>query len=193
MTRTATLLFSPLVGVIAVLACRAQDSTARARALLEDTSKSTAVVREELLKIGDAAVEPVLRALETETNAAQPRQAFLVGVLASVHSPTANRALGRALGDNRPFVRASAAIALGKSHERCAVPQFVKLLDDSAEYAKAVATDPYTERRLTVSSAAGTALEQIIGTVNRPNGDLRAASEKWWEQKRSGTDCTGWN
>jgi hypothetical protein len=180
--------------IVAVSGCWAQDAGTRARAILSDSSKSAAAAREALLSLGDAAVDPILAALVTEKDAAQPRQAFLVGILASIQSAESNRALGRVLEDTRPLVRANAAIALGKNHQACAVPGLVRLLDDRAEYGKEVSTDPYQEKVLTVGTAASKALDTIIGARTLASGEkLRATAGKWWGKNRSSLDCKGWN
>ena len=181
------------ISTVFVPGCWAQDAGTRARAILSDSSKSAAEAREGLLSLGDAAVDPVIHALLTERDAAQPRQAFLVGILASLHSAKSNRALGRVLDDTRSLVRANAAIALGKKHEACAVPELIRLLDDHAEYGKDVSTDPYKEKTLTVGAAASKALDTIIGARTHASGErLRVIAETWWGKNRGGLDCKGW-
>ncbi len=180
--------------ITAVFAGWAQDPGARARAILSDASKSAPAAREALLSLGDASINAVLDVLATEKDAPQPRQAFLVGILGSLHSAQGNRALWRTLDDARPLVRANAAIALAKNHEACAVPRLLRLLDDPAEYGKEASTDPYTEKSLTVGAAAAKALRMIIGERPRGSvGSLRSIAESWWGRHERGLNCRSWN
>lgn len=192
--RSALSVICYTVLIAVVPGCWAQDAGTLARAILSDSAKSAAAARESLLSLGDAAVGPILDALASEKDAAQPRQAFLVGVLASLQSAGSNRALGRVLEDTRPLVRANAAIALGKNHQACAVPGLVRLLDDHAEYGKEVSTDPYQEKALTVGTAASKALSAIIGARTHASGEtIGAIAQKWWGKNRSSLECKGWN
>jgi hypothetical protein len=173
----------------------AQEQSARAREILSAPAGSAAEAREALLDLGDAAIEPVVEALAKEEQAAQPRQVFLVGILASLRSPNSNRALGRLLDDRRALVRANAASALGRNHEVCAVPRLVRLLADDNEYAREVSTDPHREKPMTVSATASRALETVTSVHSGTAGDDGRAKrfERWWDRKKGQYDCANWN
>jgi hypothetical protein len=189
--------------VIAVLCCAvwivqvpsssAQDQVVRARYILSEPSKSPSEAREALLALGDAAIDPIVDALAKEKQAVQSRQVFLVGILASLHSANANRALRRVLDDARPLVRATAALALGRNHEACAVPRLLRLVGDETGYGEKVSTDPHSETTLTVGMAASKALNSITGVHADASGKDRANAESWWDKNKNRLDCRNWN
>jgi hypothetical protein len=96
----------------------AQENSARARQILSNPVRPFTELREGLLAIGDAAIEPVVEALADERQESI-RQTVLVEVLGSLHSRRSNRALAHLLDDTRPIVRANAASVLGRNHEVC--------------------------------------------------------------------------
>jgi len=84
--------------------------------------------RARLLAFGDAAVEPIVNALNTEQNVTTIRAVVLIGVLESLNSDKSKGALRTLLSDARPMIRAYTANALGRVRDQCSVPDLIRLI-----------------------------------------------------------------
>lgn len=189
LTCSCVFLLMAVVGIT-----QAQESSASPQELLNRPPADMPFVREQLLLHGESAVDPVVHALIAERDASPIRIVFLIAILQKLNTPRSQQGLIKLLSDERPIVRGYVAGSLGLIGARCAVPPLNRLLDDQAEYAQQVTTDPYREQPLTVASAAIKALEQLTGldAGNRKDtSDVRRDFEAWWRQNRSRVPCEG--
>jgi HEAT repeat protein len=173
----------------------ANDSTATARDLLRTPdAEGLQSLQRKLTNLGDAAVKPLTEAI-SNPKASFIRLAFLIDTLARIKSTSAEIALAACLRDSRPFVRAHAARALARNNVSCAVPSIIRLINDSSAYAQEVSTDPYSEKTLTVSSAALTSLTNLTGLKLTPGGETPNAAQfqRYWEEHKVLFNCKGWN
>src|SRR5262249_54229287 len=108
--------------------------------LLSNPLRNPAEKRTKLLALGEASIGPVVAALDDPGSAI--RIVILLDILTSLHSRAANKALAHLLQNMDPRVRAYASSALSLSHEVCAVPQLVRLLDDNGVYAVDASSHP---------------------------------------------------
>jgi hypothetical protein len=172
-------------------AAQSLDRSERVRNLLKTPlSKDLQAVRAEVVGYGNDSVGPLVEFV-ADHQASPIRIAFLLDALAGVNTLSSRAALIGCLHDSRPFVRAYAALALGRARVYCAIPAIIPLIGDASVYAQEVSTDPYTEAPMTVKTAALTSLEQLTGLkVRRLSiAKQRQALERYWLSHSSHFRC----
>ncbi len=151
--------------------------------LIQELGSDDELVRmragEILISLGEAAVKPLIQALEEPSH---PARHLIAALLGCIGDKSATPTLIRALKDREPLVRIHAAVALGKLKDTRALEPLIHALFDATSQTdiRSLTGEPLTVRAAAAQSLGelkdSRAVPALLAALTDPNRDVRRAA-----------------